>query len=77
MKKAIIKVDTSKKTPFENGLFGVNAEITRKGFFGGLSAQMLNNRKFFAGGGAPSGWECSGFEYVKDRREESLCKTIS
>ncbi|MBQ3869759.1 MAG: hypothetical protein II777_04355 [Clostridia bacterium] len=75
MKKAIIKVNTSKKTPFENGLFGVNAEITRKGFFGGLSAQMLNNRKFFAGGGAPSGWECSGFEYVKDRREESLCKS--
>ena len=29
---------------FESGLFGVNAEITRKGMFGGLCAQMLNNR---------------------------------
>lgn len=58
---------------FENGLFGVNTEVTRKGFFGGLSAQMINNRKLFAGDGSPSGWECDGAEFVKDRREESLC----
>ena len=30
-------------------LFGMNLEITRSTFFGGLSAQMVNNRKFFAG----------------------------
>ena len=50
MKKVKIKVGEGKKTPFENGLFGINTEITRKGFFGGLSAQMINNRKLFAGG---------------------------
>lgn len=59
--------------PFENGLFGVNAEITRKGFFGGLSAEMINNRKLFSGADAPSGWACSGYEYVKDKPELSLC----
>ena len=61
--------------PFENGLFGVNAEITRKGFFGGLSAELLNNRKLFSGADAPSGWECSGSEYIKDRPELSLCES--
>lgn len=75
MEKILIKVDTGKKTPFEDGLFGVNAEITRKGYFGGLSAQMLNNRKFFAGVDAPSGWVCSDFEYVCDKKEQSLCES--
>ena len=73
MKKAFVIVDTRKKTPYKNGLFGVNLEITRKGFFGGLSAQLINNRKLFTGDTAPSGWECESFEYVKDRKEESLC----
>ena len=63
MKKAVIRPEKV-EYPFENGLFGVNAEITRRGFFGGLSAQMLNNRKFFAGNTVPSGWDCFGFEYV-------------
>ena len=31
--------------PFQDKLFGLNAEITRRGFFSGLSAEMLNNRK--------------------------------
>ena len=31
------------------GLWGLNFEITRSTMFGGLSAQMINNRKFFAG----------------------------
>ena len=35
--------------PFEDGILGVNMEITRTGFFGGLCAQMLNNRKLFMG----------------------------
>ncbi len=58
---------------FESGLFGVNAEITRRGFFGGLCAQMLNNRKLFMGSDGVDGWECSGFERILDRPEQSLC----
>ena len=58
---------------FEDGIFGVNLEITRKGFFGGLSAQMLNNRKLFMGQDGVDGWDCEHFERVLDRPEESLC----
>ena len=72
MKKVII-TPGKPLSSFENGLFGVNTEITRKGFFGGLSAQMINNRKLFAGDAAPAGWECENFEYITDRKEESLC----
>lgn len=61
--------------PFEDGVFGVNLEITRKGFFGGLSAQMLNNRKLYAGQDTVAGWACCGFERVSDRPEESLCSS--
>ena len=59
--------------PFEEGIFGVNMEITRKGFFGGLCAQMLNNRKLFMGRDGVDGWDCENFERVLDRSEESLC----
>ena len=61
--------------PFEDGIFGVNMEITRKGFFGGLCAQMLNNRKLFKGQDGVDGWVCRGFERVLDRPEESLCQS--
>ncbi len=54
---------------FPNGLFGVNAEVTRKGFFGGLSAQMLNNRKFFKGEKTPDGWECENAQLCFDKNE--------
>ena len=57
----------------EDGIFGVNMEITRRGFFGGLSAQMLNNRKLFMGTDSVDGWSCTSFERVTDRPEESLC----
>lgn len=58
---------------FQNGLFGVNAEVTRKGFFGGLSAQMLNNRKFLAAGKkTPDGWECEGAS-LRRKKKESPC----
>ena len=60
---------------FESGIFGVNMEITRKGFFGGISAQMLNNRKLFMGNEGVDGWECLNFERVLDRPEESLCES--
>jgi alpha-N-arabinofuranosidase len=59
----------------EAGIFGVNLEITRKGFFGGLCAQMLNNRKLFMGEESVDGWSCDGFERITDRPEESLCQS--
>ena len=59
----------------ESGLFGINIEITRKGLFGGLSAQMLNNRKLFMGQDTVDGWTCEGFERITDRPEESLCQS--
>ncbi|MBE6652002.1 MAG: hypothetical protein E7610_01135 [Ruminococcaceae bacterium] len=61
--------------PFESGLFGVNMEITRKGFFHGLCAQMLNNRKLLMGQDGVDGWDCDGFERVTDRPRESLCES--
>ena len=61
--------------PFEAGLFGVNAEITRKGFFGGICAQMLNNRKLLMGNDGVDGWVCDGFERVLDRPLESPCQS--
>ena len=59
--------------PMEDGVFGVNMEITRRGFFGGLCAEMLNNRKLFMGLDGVDGWVCEGFERITDRPEESLC----
>ncbi|MBP3665628.1 MAG: hypothetical protein J6K29_01120 [Clostridia bacterium] len=59
--------------PMEDGVFGVNMEITRRGFFSGLCAEMLNNRKLSMGEDGVDGWVCEGFERVSDRPEESLC----
>ena len=59
--------------PMQDGLFGINAEITRKGFFGGLSAEMLNNRKLLMGQEGADGWSCLRAERVTDRLHESLC----
>lgn len=66
-------ITAAKGYPMEDGIFGMNLEITRRGFFGGLSAQMLNNRKLFMGEDSVDGWVCEGFERVTDRPEESLC----
>ncbi len=60
---------------FEDGVFGVNMEITRTGFFGGICAQMLNNRKLFMGRDGVDGWACESFQRVLDRPEESLCQS--
>ena len=68
-------VDSSVGFPFEAGLFGINMEVTRKGFFSGLCAQMLNNRKLFMGQNGVDGWVCTEFERVLDRPEESLCQS--
>jgi alpha-N-arabinofuranosidase len=59
----------------EDGLFGLNAEITRKGFFGGLSAEMLNNRKLLMGQEGAAGWSCFRARRVTDRSHESLCNS--
>ena len=59
--------------PMESGLFGHNVEVTRKGFFRGLCAQMLNNRKLFMGNDRADGWECTNARRITDRPEESLC----
>ena len=61
-KKEISVIPHPEKTvsPFQSGILGVNLEITRKGFFGGLSAQMLNNRKLYSGSDTVDGWECKG-----------------
>ncbi len=60
-----------------DGLFGFNMEITRQTMFSGLSAEMLNNRKFFAVGetGLPAAWQGEGICFVTNRREESLCSS--
>lgn len=59
--------------PFQEKLFGINTEITRRGFFGGLAAEMLNNKKLYAGETVPSGWEGTHWERVCDKPEQSLC----
>ena len=73
-KKTTIKIGQM-GPKFENELFGVNLELTRKLFYGGLCAQMLNNRKLYAGQDFPAGWECSNAVFVTDRKEESLCNS--
>lgn len=61
--------------PMERGLFGHNLEVTRKGFFHGLYAQMLNNRKLFMGDDRVDGWACTNARRITDRPEESLCRS--
>ena len=75
-KRALLRPDgTAVGYPMEDGVFGVNMEITRRGFFSGLCAQMLNNRKLSMGEGGVDGWVCEGFERITDRPEESLCQS--
>lgn len=52
-------------------LFGCNLEVTRRTFWAGLSAQMLNNRKFFAGTEEPCAWKLAGDAVYS--REETGC----
>ncbi len=60
-----------------DGLFGMNMEITRKTFFGGLSAQLINNRKFYAtdADGMPCGWKVVKGRVVTDNPEASNCRS--
>ncbi len=76
MNNAVVRPCLSQKGySLEDGIFGVNMEITRKGFFGGLCAEMLNNRKLFMGQDGVDGWDCHDFERILDRPEESLCQS--
>ena len=76
MSKTVIDPHTAQNGYLmEDGIFGVNMEITRRGFFGGLCAQMLNNRKLSMGEGGVDGWVCEGARRVLDRPEESLCQS--
>ena len=72
---SVFPLVNSKGYDFKSEILGVNLEITRKGFFGGLCAQMLNNRKLFMGDEGVDGWECKRFERVLDHPEESLCES--
>ncbi len=57
------------------GLYGFNMEITRKTFWSGLSAQMLNNRKFWMGDEqGPHGWKCEACTYEMNPAR-SLCES--
>ena len=59
-----------------DGLFGQNLEITRRTSYGGLSAELLINRKFYAVDAeknAPKGWQLSGGTIITDCKNESLC----
>ena len=76
MSKTVIDPHTAQNGYLmEDGIFGVNMEITRRGFFGGLCAQMLNNRKLSMGEGGVDGWVCEGARRVLNRPEESLCQS--
>ena len=76
MSKTVIAPHTAQNGYLmEDGIFGVNMEITRRGFFGGLCAQMLNNRKLSMGEGGVDGWVCEGARRVLNRPEESLCQS--
>lgn len=57
--------ETSYRIP--EGIYGLNMEITRTTFWQGLMAQMLCNRKFYAGDEhGPFGWVLDGADYIRD-----------
>ena len=67
-----------KRNKIPEGLFGMNLEITRKTVFGGLSSELLINKKFFASDPekkAPKGWILTGGSHITDAKEKSFCKS--
>ena len=69
-----ITIDTGYTEPLSERIFGHNLEHTRSAVNGGLSAQMLRNRKF-AGKPSPTGvaaeWESIGDRAVLDATADS------
>ena len=57
----------------KQALFGANMEPTRMTFWGGISAQMLNNRKFFSGDATINGWDLSGYGVYCQETTGSCC----
>jgi hypothetical protein len=74
-KSASIKFGTPGPA-FEDGLFGINAEITRKGYIGGISAQLLNNRKLFSGADSPAGGSAKTANMLKTGRKKACAAAI-
>ncbi|MBO4325747.1 MAG: hypothetical protein J5950_00565 [Clostridia bacterium] len=72
---ASLEISAKTGTVVPEALYGMNMEITRSCWYGGLSAQLLNNRKFFAlrQGDVPEGWTVSGGRTVTDDRDHSIC----
>ncbi len=75
--KEKVSVNEVTKNIVDSYLYGLNMEITRSSIWNGLSAQMINNRKFYAGDSknGPSGWQSTNIEYVTDKKERSICES--
>lgn len=57
------------------GIYGLNMEITRTTFWQGLMAQMLCNRKFYAGDdNGPFGWVLEEADYIREQNS-SPCQS--
>ena len=70
-----INIKESLDNAISDGLYGMNMEITRKAWHYGLSAQMLNNRKFYGQeNNNPAGWEGKNFQYITDTTK-SMCQS--
>lgn len=70
-----IKIPT-KCTTVDPALFGGNMESTRQTFFGGLTAQLINNRKFFAvTDDRFEGWSCKGDVICGKDFSKSVCRS--
>ncbi len=72
---AALKISAVTETVVPSALFGMNLEITRSCWYGGLSAELLNNRKFYALWleDIPEGWTVSGGHTVTNERAHSIC----
>ncbi|MBQ7726253.1 MAG: hypothetical protein IJT66_03820, partial [Clostridia bacterium] len=67
---------TDRESLVSERLFGCNMEPTRRTFWGGLSAQMINNRKFYAlKDGGFAGFETIGSVLVGTDCKKSICQS--
>lgn len=70
-----VDIKESLNKEISEGLYGMNMELTRKAWHYGLSAQMLNNRKFYGqDNGKPAGWEGKNFQYITETTK-SMCQS--
>ncbi len=74
--KARLSVSESTGKAVSDALFGMNMEITRSCWYGGLSAELLNNRKFYAieqVSQSLEAWSVSSGRTVTDDKARSIC----